>query len=130
MNDKEQQQRLRTYPRPPSKTPVLLAVDHDLDALSEIERELRKRYDQDYRVVCESSTEAATARLEDLKAAGEELALVLAEQWMPGTTGTAFLEYVRRLFPTAKRALLIGWWGSGRIGRPQRRYTARWNSGA
>jgi thioredoxin reductase (NADPH) len=111
MNDKEQHQRLRTYPRPPSKTPVLLAVDHDLDALSEIERELRKRYDQDYRVMCESSTDAATARLEDLKAAGEELALVLAEQWMPGTTGTAFLEYVRRLFPTAKRALLIGWWG-------------------
>jgi len=102
---------LRTYPHPPSKTPVLLAVDHDLDALSEIQRELRKRYEQDYRVVCESSTEAATARLEELKAAGEELALVLAEQWMPGTAGTEFLEYVRRIYPTAKRALLIGWWG-------------------
>ena len=111
MNEREQQQSLRTYPRPPSKTPVLLAVDHDLDALSEIQRELRKRYDQDYRVMCESSTEAATARLEELKAAGEEVALVLADQWMPGTNGTEFLEYVRRIYPTAKRALLIGWWG-------------------
>jgi thioredoxin reductase (NADPH) len=111
MNEREQQQSLRTYPRPPSKTPVLLAVDHDLEALSEIQRELRKRYDQDYRIMCESSTEAATARLEELKAAGEELALVLAEQWMPGTNGTEFLEYVRRIYPTAKRALLIGWWG-------------------
>jgi thioredoxin reductase (NADPH) len=111
VNEKEQQQLLRTYPHPPSQTPVLLAVDHDLDALSEIQRELRKRYDQDYRVVCESSTEAATARLEELKAGGEELALVLSEQWMPGMTGTEFLEYVRRIYPTAKRALLIGWWG-------------------
>jgi thioredoxin reductase (NADPH) len=111
MNEREQQQSLRTYPRPPSKTPVLLAVDHDLDALSEIQRELHKRYDQDYRVMCESSTEAATARLEELKAAGEEVALVLADQWMPGTNGTEFLEYVRRIYPTAKRALLIGWWG-------------------
>jgi thioredoxin reductase (NADPH) len=111
VNEKEQQQFLRTYPQPPSKTSVLLAVDRDLDALSEIQRELRKRYDQDYRVVCESSTEAATARVEELKAAGEELALVLTEQWMPGTTGTEFLEYIRRIYPTAKRALLIGWWG-------------------
>jgi thioredoxin reductase (NADPH) len=111
VNEKEQQRLLRTYPRPPSETPVLLAVDHDLDALSEIQRELRKRYAQDYRVVCERSTEAATARLEELEAAGEELALVLAEQWMPGTTGTEFLEYVRRIYPTAKRALLVGWWG-------------------
>lgn len=88
-----------------TRTAVLLAADHDLDVLSEMEHELRKRYDADYRVVCESSAEVVIARLEELKTAGEELALVLAEQCLPGTTG--FLEYVCRIYSTAKRALLI-----------------------
>ncbi|MFL5912244.1 MAG: FAD-dependent oxidoreductase, partial [Gaiellaceae bacterium] len=40
---------------------------------------------------------------------------VLAEQWMPGTTGTELLARVRELHPTARRSLLIEWgaWGHG-----------------
>jgi thioredoxin reductase (NADPH) len=93
----------------PAKPAVLLAVDDDPEALDKIGHELRKRYDADYRIACESSVAAATRRLEKLKAAGEEVALVLADQWMPGTTGTEFLEHVQRIYPTAKRALLVAW---------------------
>ena len=93
----------------PAKPAVLLAVDDHPEALDKIGHELRKRYDADYRIACESSVEAATRRLEKLKAAGEEVALVLADQWMPGTTGTEFLEHVQRIYPTAKRALLVAW---------------------
>jgi thioredoxin reductase (NADPH) len=89
------------------RRPVLFAVDGD--AHGRIERELRKRYGEDYRVVCEGSGEAAMRRLQELEAAGEEVALVLADQWMPGTSGMEFLACARRLFPTAKRALLIEW---------------------
>jgi thioredoxin reductase (NADPH) len=92
---------------PDATRPVLLAVDADADARGRIEGELRKRYGEDYRVVSEGSTEAAMARLREFEAAGEEVAVVLADQWMPGMSGTEFLARVRHHFPTAKRALLI-----------------------
>jgi len=34
---------------------------------------------------------------------------VLADQWMPGMSGTDFLTRVGEIYPTAKRALLVAW---------------------
>ncbi|HSL01591.1 MAG TPA: FAD-dependent oxidoreductase [Rubrobacteraceae bacterium] len=48
-------------------------------------------------------------RLRELNEAGEEVALILADQWMPDIAGTEFLAQARRLFPAAKRALLVDW---------------------
>jgi thioredoxin reductase (NADPH) len=90
-----------------ARKPVLLTVDDDADALVKIKRELHGRYGNDYRVVCERSTEAAMTRLRGIRAAGEEVAVVLADQWMPGTTGTEFLTHAHQLYPGAKRALLF-----------------------
>jgi thioredoxin reductase (NADPH) len=87
--------------------PVLLAVDEDVASRGRIEGELRKRYGEDYRVVCEASVEGALRRLREFRAAGEEVAVVLADQWMSGMRGTEFLARVGHDFPTAKRALLI-----------------------
>jgi thioredoxin reductase (NADPH) len=93
--------------------PVLLAADDDPAALERIERELTRRYASDYEVICEPSAPQALARLERLRAAGADVALVLADQWMPDTTGSELLAEVRRLHPLAKRGLLIEWgaWG-------------------
>ena len=44
-----------------------------------------------------------------LKAEGEDVAIVLADQWMPDISGTEFLAQARELFPAARRALLVGW---------------------
>jgi thioredoxin reductase (NADPH) len=90
-----------------STKPVLIAIDDNPDDLALIERELRKRYDEDYRVVCEASTETGLKALQQLKAAGDEVAIVLADQWMPGMNGTELLSRAHQLFPTAKRALLV-----------------------
>ena len=90
-----------------STKPVLLAVDGDAGARRVIERELRNRYGEDYRVVCVGSAEAATRKLQGFAAAGEDVAVVLADQWTPGVSGTEFLTRVRDVYPTAKRALLI-----------------------
>jgi thioredoxin reductase (NADPH) len=60
--------------------PVLLAVDDDLDALGRIEHELRQRYGGYYRVACEDSPEAGLRTLQDLRAADQEVAVVLADQ--------------------------------------------------
>jgi thioredoxin reductase (NADPH) len=89
--------------------PVLLAVDEDAEALREISRELYKRYGDDYRVVCERSPEAALRRLQDSEEAGEEVALVLADQWMRRMSGTELLTQAKVVSPTAKRVLLVGW---------------------
>ena len=98
--------------------PVLVAVEDDADALRDIERELRDRYARHYRVVCMRSPHEARARLEDLAAAGDEVALVLAGQWLSGTTGSELLDETRHLHPHAKRGLLISWgdWGDRATG--------------
>src|ERR671914_1508170 len=87
--------------------PVLLAVDDDPNALVRIEHELRQRYGSYYRVACEDSPEAGMRTLRELRAAGEDVAVVLADQWMPGMTGVDFLTHTRQLYPSAKRALLF-----------------------
>jgi thioredoxin reductase (NADPH) len=87
--------------------PVLLAVDDDLIALATIEHELRQRYGSYYHVACEDSPEVGMRTLQDLRAAEKEVAVVLADQWMPGMTGVEFLTHTRQLYPGAKRALLF-----------------------
>jgi thioredoxin reductase (NADPH) len=99
------EQPLQELQRPPQ--PVLLAVDADADSRYRIEHELSQRYGRDYHIVCAGSAEAGLRTLHALKAAGEEVAIVLADQWLPGMTGTAFLTQAQQLHPTAKRALLM-----------------------
>ena len=87
--------------------PVLLVVDDDATALANIEFELRDRYGSGYRVVCEGSAEAGMSALEEFRTAHEDVAVVLADQWMPEMTGTEFLTRAHQLHPTVKRALLV-----------------------
>jgi thioredoxin reductase (NADPH) len=98
--------------------PVLFAVDEDEGLLRDVERELVDRYGRSYRVVCVSSAEDAMVELEALSAAGEDVALVLAAQWLNQTTGSELLGKVRDLHAHAQRGLLIEWgsWGDGRTG--------------
>jgi thioredoxin reductase (NADPH) len=92
--------------------PVLLAVDADSE-LAKVERELRDRYAGSYRIICTSSPDEAIATLAKLSEAGDQVALVLAGQWLSETTGGELLERAHQLHPHAKRALLVAWgdWG-------------------
>lgn len=94
---------------PRQRKPVIFAVDAGVESFLRIEHGLRRRYEPEYRVVCETSAMWGMKRLEDLKATGEEVALILADQWMPDIEGGEFLARAGRLFPTAKRAVLIEW---------------------
>jgi thioredoxin reductase (NADPH) len=49
------------------------------------------------------------AILEDLRAEHAEVAVVLADQWLPGVSGTDLLAHVGDVHPEAKRGLLIRW---------------------
>jgi thioredoxin reductase (NADPH) len=93
--------------------PAIMVVDDDLRALGHIRDELAHRYAWDYRIRCERSPSGALAALQRMKADGDDLALILAAQWMPGLTGEELLAQVRGIHPRAKRGLLIefGAWG-------------------
>jgi thioredoxin reductase (NADPH) len=82
-------------------------VDADPTALGDIERELRERYANGYRVIGTCSPDDALAILTRLSDTREEVALVLAAQWVSDTTGGELFERVRQLHPHAKRGLLV-----------------------
>jgi thioredoxin reductase (NADPH) len=89
--------------------PVLVVVDDEGASLQALALELESRYGAHYRVVSGSSAEVALARLAELKAAGADVPLVLADRRMPGIGGTQLLARVRDIFPTARRGLLVTW---------------------
>ena len=87
--------------------PVLFVLDDDPGELTAFERVLRRRYGADYRVIAERSPEAGLERLGQLASHGEDVALVVADQWLPGTTGVDFLARAHELHPHARRALFV-----------------------
>jgi thioredoxin reductase (NADPH) len=91
----------------------VLVVEDESEVRARIRGELDRRYGADYRVRCVSSAENALARLRRWREAGDRVALILADQWMPGMKGEDFLAEARTLYPDAKRALLVpfGAWG-------------------
>ncbi len=93
--------------------PVVLAVDDDEAALARIEHELTHRYGWHYRVICEPSPRSALEALRGLRVDREQVAIVLAAQWMAEMEGTDLLAETGNLHPHAKRGLLIEWgaWG-------------------
>src|SRR5438477_2729467 len=89
--------------------PVLLAVDDDTNVLSAVERDLRRHYGAEYRIVRADSGESALETLEQLHQRNESVALLLADQRMPRMTGVDFLAQARELYPNAKRVLLTAY---------------------
>ncbi|HEX6920072.1 MAG TPA: FAD-dependent oxidoreductase [Actinomycetes bacterium] len=89
--------------------PLLLAVDGDRAALARLEQELQRRYGGDFRVRGERTAAAALAELEDARQAGDRVAVVLADHWLPDMPGATLLAKIRRLHPDARRALLVEW---------------------
>jgi thioredoxin reductase (NADPH) len=98
---------------PQAGQPRVLVVEDESEVRARIRGELDRRYGEDYRVRCVGSAEDALARLRRWRDAGDRVALVLADQWMPGMKGEDFLAEARTLYPDAKRALLVpfGAWG-------------------
>jgi len=89
--------------------PVLLTVDDDPDVLRAVERDLRSRYADRYRILRASSGPEAMQTLQQLHSRNEAVALMLADQRMPDIDGVGFLAQATELFPAAKRALLTAY---------------------
>ncbi len=89
--------------------PVVITVDDDNEVLRAVDRDLRRQFGADYRVMRADSGAAALETLEQLKRRGDQSALFLVDQRMPGMTGVEFIAQARTLYPDAKRVLLTAY---------------------
>jgi thioredoxin reductase (NADPH) len=89
--------------------PVILAVDDDPQVLRAVERDLRRRYAREYRILRADSGASALDTLGRLKLRGDPVALFLVDQRMPRMTGVEFLEEAIERYPDTKRALLTAY---------------------
>ncbi len=89
--------------------PVILAVDDDREVLGAVERDLRSRYRQSYRILSASSGTQALETARELKRRGALIALFLVDQRMPDMSGTELLTQLRVLYPETKRTLLTAY---------------------
>lgn len=89
--------------------PVLLTVDDDHEVLHAIERDVRRKFGAQFRVVRADSGAAALETLKQLKLRNDSVALLLVDQRMSHMTGVDFLQQAVKLFPDAKRVLLTAY---------------------
>src|SRR5215217_9117165 len=89
--------------------PVIFTIDDDASVLNSIERDLRARYGQEYRILPIDSGQAALDYLQRLQQRNETVALFLVDQRMPEISGVEFLEQAILAYPQAKRVLLTAY---------------------
>lgn len=91
------------------RKPVILTVDDDLDVLHAIERDLKKRYEERYRVLRAESGRVALDLLRRLQQRNDPVALLLVDHRMPQMNGVEMLQEAIKLYPNAKRTLLTAY---------------------
>ena len=89
--------------------PVVLIVDDDAPVLRAVERDLRKRYGQNYRILSAVSGPAALDLLQRIDQRNEPVALLLVDHRMPQMTGIEFLAQSLERHADAKRVLLTAY---------------------
>ena len=89
--------------------PVILTVDDDVPVLRAVERDLRARYHEGYRIVAASSGADALEAVRQLTLRGSTVALFIVDQRMPQMTGIEFLSQAVELQPDARRVLLTAY---------------------
>src|ERR1700732_3850764 len=91
------------------RKPIILTVDDDPDVLHAIERDLKKRYDERYRILRADSGRAALDLLRRLQQRNDPVALLLVDHRMPQMNGVEMLQEAIKLYPNAKRTLLTAY---------------------
>ena len=79
--------------RQQTKKPVILAVDDEPAVLNAVERDLRRRYGEQFRILGADSGETALDLVRRLKVRQDPVALFLVDQRIPRMTGVDFLAH-------------------------------------
>jgi thioredoxin reductase (NADPH) len=91
------------------RRPAIVVVDDEPAVLAAVARDLRGGFGERYRIVRAGSGEEALDVLSELVRRGEQVALLVADQRMPGLSGTEYLVRALEIVPTAKRVLLTAY---------------------
>ena len=89
--------------------PIIFVVDDDQQVLAAIRRDLKSRYQSDYRVLAAASGESALETIRELKVRGDAIAMLITDQRLPGMVGVDLLARCRELYPLTKRVLLTAY---------------------
>ena len=94
-------------PRP--RRPVIVAVDDEPSVLAAVSRDLRRGFGERYRIMRAGSGAEGLEMLSQIRMRGEQVALLIADQRMPGMAGTEYLVKARTIAPEARRVLLTAY---------------------
>jgi thioredoxin reductase (NADPH) len=93
----------------PARRPAIVAVDDEPAVLAAVARDLRRGFGERFRILRASSGAQALEMLHELRTRGDQVAMLIADQRMPGMPGTQYLVEARKLVPDAKRVLLTAY---------------------
>ncbi len=89
--------------------PIIFTLDDDPEVLQAIQRDLRREFGRDYRIMRADTGAEALDALQQLKLRNDEVALFLVDQRMPEMSGVEFLGEARLIYPNAKKSLLTAY---------------------
>jgi thioredoxin reductase (NADPH) len=91
------------------RRPAIVAVDDEPAVLAAVARDLRRGFGERFRILRAGSGAEALEIVRELRARGEQVALLIADQRMPSMPGTQYLVEARKIAPDAKRVLLTAY---------------------
>src|SRR5256885_5300205 len=94
---------------PTRRRPAIVVVDDEPVVLAAVARDLRRGFGERYRIMRAGSGAEGLDLLRQVRARGEQVALLVADQRMPGLSGTDYLVKAREVVPEAKRVLLTAY---------------------
>jgi thioredoxin reductase (NADPH) len=94
---------------PAPRRPAILAVDDEPAVLAAVARDLRLGFGERFRILRAPSGPEALEILSQSRARGDQIAMLIADQRMPGMPGTQYLVEARKIVPDAKRVLLTAY---------------------
>ena len=91
------------------KLPYIIIVDDDTQVLRAIQRDIRNKYRDEYKVAATESAHEALEMIRELKLRNEEVALFISDQRMPEMEGVVFLGQSNEIYPAARKVLLTAY---------------------
>jgi thioredoxin reductase (NADPH) len=91
------------------RRPAIVVVDDEPAVLAAVSRDLRRAFGERYRILRAPSGAEALEIVRQSRTRGDQVALLVADQRMPGMSGTEYLVEARKLVPDAKRVLLTAY---------------------
>jgi thioredoxin reductase (NADPH) len=98
-----------SIPAAAERRPAIVAVDDEPAVLAAVSRDLRRGFGERYRILRAGSGAQALEILSEVLRRGDQIALLIADQRMPGMAGTEYLVEARKIVPEAKRVLLTAY---------------------